>query len=328
MIARLTTVQSHVLLEQAWKDRHAYEMLLAAPAFRLRYVYMDHEEDTVYALTESSVTSREEHLLVFHKYTGSLLLRLPVCAFPHIAVGAGYVAVSQYAKGASWDTCKLTTADIDENGPGEATKLGAVTIYRTARAACRAAANWNGVKKEWKPRGLPLEYYMTLDHLQECRAMNVGFVNGEGVLVAASKETRTLYMFYLDTGRRAEFAYSMGPAWDTALPDERVPEVSVSEQLNIPDSRPCTPTTSTCSLLCRVKCLSILTEASMLSPSLIGRPHQRMSLPVSIPFMEGTHIPTGLMCDRNVLMRHSQVLISRTRYPGKCTASALGSMAR
>lgn len=54
---------------------------------------MDHEEDTLYARTQSE-WGAQDYLLVWHKYTGQLLLRVPISRAAEIKVGAGYVAVS------------------------------------------------------------------------------------------------------------------------------------------------------------------------------------------------------------------------------------------
>lgn len=89
-------------LNKAWTARHGYETLVKAPAFKIRSIYMDHDEDYIYALTETTVSSREECLLVLNKYTGRLLQRIPgITPHANIAVGAGYVAVSDHCRGGS-----------------------------------------------------------------------------------------------------------------------------------------------------------------------------------------------------------------------------------
>lgn len=95
---RLTPDSAHLMLQCAWDKILGYESLLPTPAFRLRNIYMDHDEATLYALTESSASSTEEHLLVLHRYTGSLLLRLPAIAGAYIVVGSGYIAVAECAR--------------------------------------------------------------------------------------------------------------------------------------------------------------------------------------------------------------------------------------
>lgn len=98
--ALLTIVLDSYRLDSAWTKRYAYENLVKAPAFKLRSVYMDDGEDYLYALTESSVSSREECLLVLDKYTGNLLQRIPgIRAHADVSVGAGYVAVTSNPRG-------------------------------------------------------------------------------------------------------------------------------------------------------------------------------------------------------------------------------------
>lgn len=100
-MAALIADLGRIPLAKAWTERHAYETLIKAPAFKLRSIYMDHGEDYIYALTESSVSSRDECLLVLNKYTGQLLQRIPgITPHANVAVGGGYVVVSRARRGA------------------------------------------------------------------------------------------------------------------------------------------------------------------------------------------------------------------------------------
>lgn len=85
---------AHLDLKHAWAKRHVYETLLSTPAFKIRHVALDPEEDTIYALTESPPQGTDK-LLVFNRYTGKLLLTIPwITRNATISVGAGYIVVS------------------------------------------------------------------------------------------------------------------------------------------------------------------------------------------------------------------------------------------
>lgn len=105
----------------------------------------------------------------------------------------------------------LTAAEADfDVHSSVAGPLGNITVYRTPRAAARVAAHASGARKEWRPRSLPLEYYTTNEEMQRCPAMDVGLLDGEGVLVAVNcaHVPETVLVHNLDTGQKLEFSYA------------------------------------------------------------------------------------------------------------------------
>ncbi|BEI81421.1 hypothetical protein CcaverHIS002_0205810 [Cutaneotrichosporon cavernicola] len=177
----------HGRLAKDWEMRFGYETLVKAPGFKIRSIYMDHGEDFIYALTEMSMTSDEECLLVLNKYTGHLLQRIPgMTPSPNISVGAGYVAVSQH------------TRDSPRDRRREYSPLGTVTVFRTATAAVRTTTVWHN-------RG-PLEFAFHLsDEGVRCSdVMAVKLVRGQGLLVTANKTDA--HLIDLDLGKRSSIS--------------------------------------------------------------------------------------------------------------------------
>lgn len=202
-------------LSEAWTKRFGYENLVKAPAFKLRSVYMDNDEDFLYALTESGAMSREECLLVLNKYTGQLLQRIPgIKPHANVAVGAGYVAVSQYQRGESVSRGSATlTPDCPRDRRREYSILGNVTVFRTKQAAERA-------NSPWRDRG-PVEFACALtdEDVTTSDVMTVNLVQGHGVLVAADRYNARF--IDLDQGRRKSIQLARVDTVDSQLLRER-----------------------------------------------------------------------------------------------------------
>ncbi|GMK54649.1 hypothetical protein CspeluHIS016_0112350 [Cutaneotrichosporon spelunceum] len=178
-----------VRLAASWGRRFGYETLVKMPAFKVRSIYLDHGEDYIYALTETSMSSREECLLVLNKYTGHLLQRIPgITQSANISVAAGYVSVSQH------------TRDSPRDRRREYSPLGTVTVFRTATAATRANAAWRNCG--------PLEFACQLSDevVRQSDVMNVKLVRGQGILVTVNKATATAHLINLDQGLRNSIA--------------------------------------------------------------------------------------------------------------------------